>query len=133
MPKTTTKQVGALPVRRDKRGKAKVLLVTTRGKHPRWIIPKGHRSKRLQDRDAAAREATQEGGVKGRTKSRPLGVFTHRKRNGAVKQIKVFWLDVEREQGDWREKDQRKRRWASVRKAKKLVEAPTLRRIIERI
>jgi 8-oxo-dGTP pyrophosphatase MutT (NUDIX family) len=131
MPKRKKKQIGALPVRRNKHGKPEVLLVTTRGKHPRWIIPKGGRSKRLQDKDAAAREASEEGGVRGRMRSQPVGVFTHRKRNGAAKKIKVFRLDVEREQRDWPEKNQRQRRWTSPRRAKSLVKGPTLRRIIE--
>jgi 8-oxo-dGTP pyrophosphatase MutT (NUDIX family) len=131
MPKRKKKQIGALPVRRSKRGKPEVLLVTTRGKRPRWIIPKGGRSKRLRDKDAAAREASEEGGVRGRMRSRPVGVFKHHKRNGSTKKIKVFRLEVEREQRNWPEKNQRKRRWTSPRRAKRLVEAPTLRRIIE--
>jgi 8-oxo-dGTP pyrophosphatase MutT (NUDIX family) len=130
MPKKR-KQVGALPVRQNKHGKPEVLLITTRGKRLRWIIPKGGRSKRLLDRDAAAREATEEGGVKGKVRSRPVGFFTHRKRNGTVKKIKVFRLEVEREHRHWPEKKQRKRRWATLRRAKRLVQAAKLRRIIE--
>jgi 8-oxo-dGTP pyrophosphatase MutT (NUDIX family) len=131
MSKKKKKQAGALPVRRNKRGKAEVLLVTTRGKHPRWIIPKGRRSKRLRDTDAAAREATEEGGVQGRMASQPVGVFTHRKRNGAAKKIKVFRLRVECQERDWPEKNERKRLWARPRRAKRLVQATTLRRIID--
>jgi 8-oxo-dGTP pyrophosphatase MutT (NUDIX family) len=125
------KQVGALPVRRNKRGKAEVLLVTTRGKGGRWIIPKGGRRKRLRDKDAAAREACEEGGVTGHVRSRPVGIYTHRKRNGQAKKIKVFRLDVHREQREWPEKSQRRRRWTSPRQAKRLVRASKLRRIID--
>ena len=125
------KQVGALPVRRNKRGEAEVLLVTTRGKSGRWIIPKGHPSKRLKDKQAAAREASEEGGVTGHTRTQPIGTFTHRKRNGEANKVKVFRLDVERDERDWPEKKQRKRRWTSPRRARKLVEAPSLRRLIE--
>jgi 8-oxo-dGTP pyrophosphatase MutT (NUDIX family) len=133
MPKSKKKQIGALPVRRNKRGKAEVLLVTTRGKRTRWIIPKGDHSKRLRDKDAAAREASEEGGVRGRIRSRPMGVFTHRKRNGKSKKIKVFRLDVRREQRRWPEKNQRKRLWTTPRRAKRLVKAPTLRGIIDKL
>jgi 8-oxo-dGTP pyrophosphatase MutT (NUDIX family) len=129
--KQKKKQVGALPVRRNKRGKAEVLLVTTRGKFGSWIIPKGNGSKRLRDKDAAAREASEEGGVSGHLRSRPMGMFTHRKRNGKVKKIKVFRLDVKRVEREWPEKKQRKRLWTSPRRAKRLVRAPKLRRIIE--
>jgi 8-oxo-dGTP pyrophosphatase MutT (NUDIX family) len=125
------KQVGALPVRRTKQGETQILLVTTRGKNRRWILPKGGRSKRLCDKDAAAREAREEGGVVGRIRSQPMGVFTHRKRNGQTKKIRVFQLDVDREQSNWPEKKQRKRRWVRPRQAKRLVRDPTLRRIIE--
>jgi hypothetical protein len=49
MAKKTKKQIGVLPVRHHQRGQTQVLLVTTRGKNPRWIIPKGGRSKRLRN------------------------------------------------------------------------------------
>jgi 8-oxo-dGTP pyrophosphatase MutT (NUDIX family) len=133
MPKKRKKQIGALPIRRDQWGKAEVLLITTRSKRPRWIIPKGHRSKRLRDKDAAAREAAEEGGVKGRVRSRSIGAFTHRQSKGGAKKIKVFRLDVEREQRDWPEKKQRRRRWTSPRRAKKLVRTSSLRRIFEQV
>jgi 8-oxo-dGTP pyrophosphatase MutT (NUDIX family) len=126
------KQVGALPVRRTKQGKTQVLLVTTRGKDPHWIIPKGGRSKGLRDKDAAAREAREEAGVAGDTRSRPMGEFTHRKRNGQTKKIKVFRLEVKYEKADWPEKKQRKRRWTRPRQARRLVRDPMLRRIIQR-
>jgi 8-oxo-dGTP pyrophosphatase MutT (NUDIX family) len=125
------KQVGALPIRRTKRGETQVLLVTTRGKNRSWIIPKGCRSKRLCDKHAAAREAREEGGVVGHIRSQPIGVFTHRKRNGQANKIKVFQLDVGREERNWPEKKQRERRWVRPRQAKRLVRDPTLRRIIE--
>jgi hypothetical protein len=60
-----------------------------------------------------------------------MGMFTHRKRNGKVKKIKVFRLDVKRVEREWPERKQRKRLWASPRRAKRLVRAPKLRRIIE--
>jgi 8-oxo-dGTP pyrophosphatase MutT (NUDIX family) len=127
------KQVGALPVRRNKRGKGEVLLITTRGKGDRWIIPKGNCCKGLRDKDAAAPEAAEEGGVVGQITSLPVGAFKHRKRNGAARRIKVFRLEVDREQPDWPEKKQRKRLWTRPGRATKLVAAPTLRRIIEQV
>ena len=60
-----------------------------------------------------------------------MGAFVRRKRSGATREIKVCRLKVEREQRKWPEGKQRKRRWTTLRKAKKFVRAPILRRIIE--
>ena len=71
---TAHRQVAALPLRRSKKGALEILLVTSRTTG-RWIIPKGWPSKRIKDHKAAAREARQEGGVKGKIKpkgNRPL-------------------------------------------------------------
>jgi 8-oxo-dGTP pyrophosphatase MutT (NUDIX family) len=123
------KQVGALPVRRRKNGKWEILLVTTSS--GRWIVPKGCRSKRLKDHHAAAREAEEEGGVSGKIEPRALGKFTHCKRNGGLKKITVFRLDVDVERTHWREEKKRKRAWLSPKKAKVRVEHTKLRQIID--
>jgi 8-oxo-dGTP pyrophosphatase MutT (NUDIX family) len=124
-------QVGALATR-QKSGRLEVLLVTTRGPRERWIIPKGSRSRRIDDVDAAAREAEEEGGVLGTVEQQPIGKFRHRKRNGAAKEIEVYRLNVEEQKTHWREEKQRKRRWATRKEAKLLVTDPALRRIIDR-
>lgn len=82
--------VGALPVRRQKNGHREVLLVTTRGSCE-WTIPKGHRSRSSL---AAAREAKEEGGVRGKIGSRPIGKFKQRKRNRKTNSVEVFPLKV---------------------------------------
>jgi 8-oxo-dGTP pyrophosphatase MutT (NUDIX family) len=125
------KQVGALATRR-KNGKRELLLVTTRGNGKnRWIIPKGSRSSHLDDNDAAAREAAEEGGVEGRIEPRPVGKWTHRKRNGDAKEIDVYRLEVEVQREHWPEEKERRRKWASPKKAKELVKDAALKRIIE--
>ena len=68
------KQVAALPVRRGEDGSLEVLLVTSR-ETGRWVIPKGWPSKRLSDREAAAREARQEAGVTGTIKNKKCFVL----------------------------------------------------------
>jgi hypothetical protein len=85
----------------------------SRGKSDSWVVPNGGRSNKLKDKDAAARE----GGVTGKMKSRSVGEFTHRKRNGDGKKVKVFRLDVHREPRRWPEKKQRKRRWTGAHAA----------------
>ncbi|MGB7917572.1 MAG: NUDIX domain-containing protein, partial [Rhodomicrobium sp.] len=59
------RQVAALPLRLAKNGAIEILLVTSRDTG-RWIIPKGWTSKRIKDCKAAAREAREEAGVKGK-------------------------------------------------------------------
>src|SRR3974390_952808 len=71
------RQVAALPLRRTKSGALEVLLVTSRGTG-RWIIPKGWPSKRLRDRKAAAREAREEAGVKGKILPKARGLISWR-------------------------------------------------------
>jgi 8-oxo-dGTP pyrophosphatase MutT (NUDIX family) len=124
------KQVGALATRRTN-GKREVLLVTTRGNgKSRWIIPKGSRSRSLSDDYAAAREAMEEGGVRGKVEPRPLGKCAHRKRNGEAKEVSVYRLKVDEQLKHWPEEKERKRKWVSPKKAKSLVDDPALKRII---
>src|SRR4051812_31676242 len=120
-----------LPVRRKKNGQREILLVQTRGSG-RWLIPKGHRSKKLDDCEAAAREADQEGGVKGKVGSRPIGKFTHCKGNGKCETIEVYPLKVKQEKKQWAEAKERKRAWVSPKKAKKLVRQRALHNAIDR-
>ncbi len=127
---TKHSQVGALPVRLKKNGKLEILLVTTRG-GCRWMIPKGYRPKRLDERRAAAREALQEAGVMGKIQPRALGEFTDRNGNGEKNTINVFRLDALKEQSHWREENERRRKWVSPTKAKALVRQAGLRKIID--
>jgi 8-oxo-dGTP pyrophosphatase MutT (NUDIX family) len=108
-----------------------ILLVTCPGSG-RWIIPKGHRSKKLDDCDAAAREADEEGGVKGKVSTRPIGKFTHCKANGKRETIEVYPLKVKQEKKQWQDAKERKRAWVSPKKAKKLVEQRALHNAIDR-
>jgi 8-oxo-dGTP pyrophosphatase MutT (NUDIX family) len=126
------KQVGALPMRRKKNGVPEILLVTTR-RGCRWIIPKGQRSSRLSDCEAAAREAAEEGGVTGQVEARKLGEFTHRKRNGKRARVKVFLLAVKKEKKRWPEQNERRRAWVSPRRAGRILNQPDLKELIERL
>jgi 8-oxo-dGTP pyrophosphatase MutT (NUDIX family) len=126
------KQVGALPVRRNKRGQREVLLVTNRGKH-RWIIPKGWPSARLSDKKVAAREAVEEAGVRGRIRPQALGKYTHITRDGQQRLIKVYQLDVEHQLKRWPEQAERNRAWVSPKEARQLLKRSDLRRIIAAI
>lgn len=126
------KQVAALPVRKGEDGLLEVLLVTSR-ETGRWVIPKGWPSKRLSDRDAAAREARQEAGVIGSIKSRPIGTYRYRKvqpDGTRLLDVTVYLLKVEREKRSWPEKDQRQRSWFKAEAAARRVREPSLQKLI---
>jgi 8-oxo-dGTP pyrophosphatase MutT (NUDIX family) len=127
-----TSQVAALPVRRGPDGSVEVLLVTSRDTG-RWVIPKGWTSKRLKDRDAAAREAMQEAGVAGKIANKPIGQYRYRKLiagHARLLDVSVFLLRVRKEKKRWREKDQRQRSWFPARIAARRVREAQLKALI---
>ncbi|MBY3215890.1 NUDIX hydrolase [Rhizobium laguerreae] len=66
-------QAGAICLRRSKR-ELQVLLVTSR-RTGRWGLPKGHVEPDETTAEAAAREAFEEGGVRGKVSDQPFGSF----------------------------------------------------------
>lgn len=125
-------QTGALPWRRSRGEELELLLVTGRWSK-RWIIPKGWPMRGKNLAQAAAQEAFEEAGVKGRIEEAPLGTFRHVKRMplGELEvDIVVHALGVERELDSWPERSQRERRWFSPAEASALVEAPGLRTLL---
>jgi 8-oxo-dGTP pyrophosphatase MutT (NUDIX family) len=127
LPQVVGEQVAAVPVRVDAQGALEVLLVTTRGSG-RWTVPKGWPMRGLSDHDAAAREAYEEAGVRGRVDPRPIGSFEYSKRTDASGRLRVtlYRLDVEREVRRFRERGQRKSRWLAPGSAAELVPWPGL-------
>src|SRR5262245_34045621 len=112
----TTRQVAALPVRRNSDGSLSVLLVTSRETR-RWVIPKGWPWPDREDHIAAAEEAREEAGVLGRAVPESIGFFTYRKRraDGAVEvQVQVYLLEVTEELATWPEASQRERLWLGL-------------------
>ena len=84
--------MAALPLRLAKDGEFEILLVTSRDTG-RWIIPKGWTSKRIKDCKAAAREAREEAGVKGKILRDAIGTYRYFKRelgNGARVEVQRF-------------------------------------------
>jgi 8-oxo-dGTP pyrophosphatase MutT (NUDIX family) len=130
-----TRQVAALPVRRNKQGSLEVLLVTSRETR-RWVIPKGWPWPDCDDHIAAAEEAREEAGVTGRIGSKPVGTYTYLKRleKGSVRvRVTVYLLDVKNVRSKWPEKKERDRQWYSPAKAASLVAERTLKSIIRAI
>jgi len=121
-------QVGALPYRRGASGRLEFLLLTSRGTR-RFVIPKGWRMKGKSDSQAAALEAKQEAGVKGRIDPATIGSYQYWKRLGKAfvpVKVVVYALEVETEAPKWREASQRERQWLTAEQAAALVDEPEL-------
>ncbi len=129
------KQVGALPVRRDKSGALRVLLVTSRETR-RFVIPKGWPWPGVKDWKAAAEEAREEAGIRGRISKKPVGTYTYDKRRASdivPVRVQVFLLVVEEEMDVWPESNERERRWYTPVNAAASVDEPELAELILKI
>ena len=130
-----TRQVAAIPVRRTKRHGLEVLLVTSR-ETKRWVVPKGWPWPDVEDHDAAAGEAWEEAGVKGRVAPASIGTFTYEKRlkKGSLKlEVSVFLLEVDVVDEKWPEAKQRHRQWFALDAAIELVGEEGLKAILKRL
>ena len=118
------RQVSALPLRRTKSDKLRVLLITSRDTG-RWIIPKGWPIEGRSDWDTAQIEAQEEAGVIGHILDRPIANYDYAKRldNGETVDcsVKVYPMAVESELADWKEMDQRERAWFSTKEASRKI------------
>jgi 8-oxo-dGTP pyrophosphatase MutT (NUDIX family) len=132
MPKN--KQIAALPLERTENGKIRVLMITSRDTG-RWVIPKGWPMKNKSPAQAAAVEAIEEAGATGKIKSKPIGTYAYNKRldDGEELPLKVdvFPLWVKDLASEWKEKDERTRKWFSPKKAAKKVDEPDLSKILK--
>jgi 8-oxo-dGTP pyrophosphatase MutT (NUDIX family) len=108
-----------LPYRFSETNSLEVLLVTTRQSR-RWIIPKGWPIKGLKPPKSAAREASEEAGIRGSVGAKSIGVFSYEKRleenSGAVPcEVRVFPMLVKRQLDTWPEAHERETRWFDTR------------------
>jgi 8-oxo-dGTP pyrophosphatase MutT (NUDIX family) len=130
-------QFGALCFRRTKTNKAgvEVLLVSSRDTG-RWIIPKGWPMDRETPAAAAAMEAWEEAGVRGRVYDTCIGHYSYHKwideELSLPVIVAVFPVEVLRVDDDFPEAGQRKRKWLSPKKAARRVSEPELRHLLSR-
>jgi 8-oxo-dGTP pyrophosphatase MutT (NUDIX family) len=126
-------QTGALPWRLGRKKHFEVLLVTGR-RSQRWTIPKGWPMDGKTLSEAAAVEAFEEAGVKGKIDPEPLGSFDHTKQclpSGTLDvRILVHPMNVERELQKWPEFGQRRRKWFSVEEALERIDSEELGALI---
>jgi len=117
---------------RVKKEKLQVCIITSRGSG-RWIVPKGWPMDGETPTDAAAKEAFEEAGLKGKIGTRPLGVFSYYKVRSADELpciAVVYPMKVKKILDDWPEKKARTRKWVSRKKAAELLDDPELREIV---
>lgn len=127
-------QFGALPVRL-RGGRPVVMLVTSRDTG-RWVIPKGWPMPGRSRQQAAATEAFEEAGLRGRIIGRSIGGYSYWKqyRNRRMLcTVDVFLMRVDEELARWPEKRQRLRHWFTPEEAATLVEEQVLAEIIRSV
>jgi len=126
-------QYAALPYRLAGR-RLEVLLLTSRDTG-RWVIPKGWPMRGKSPQEAAAVEAHEEAGVEGEVAATPIGSYRYLKALKSGRQIPVqvivFPMRVTAEADQWKEQAEREKRWLPYRPASRLVEEPSLRRLIQ--
>ncbi len=127
-------QVAALPYRAIG-DDVHVLLITSR-QTGRWVVPKGNLMVGKAPHEAAAIEAEEEAGVRGRVSPVPLGNFRYRKLyadgRSAIAEVELFALCVSDERKKWIEMDQRERRWFTSAEAATAVDEVELGELIHR-
>jgi 8-oxo-dGTP pyrophosphatase MutT (NUDIX family) len=123
-------QVGALPYTVDADGTVRVLLITSR-RSARWIAPKGWPVRGLTLGEAAAKEAYEEAGVRGRI-GEAIGLIPAVRTvcGAGAAAILLHPLRVTAELTTWPERGQRRRRWLSRDAAAEEVASPVLRALI---
>jgi 8-oxo-dGTP pyrophosphatase MutT (NUDIX family) len=127
-----TQQVAALPWRHGKHG-VEILLVTTRTTK-RWLIPKGWTMEGKADHEAAAIEAHEEAGVRGKADTVPAGQYGYLKflKSGKPRHVtvQVFAIAVEEVLDNWPEQQERLRQWVSPQQALTMIGEPELLPVI---
>ena len=126
----TEKQIAALPIQWDEKGRMRVLMVTSRGTG-RWVMPKGWLMDGKKPWHAAEIEALEEAGAVGFIGSDPLGEYGYEKDMGDGKSIPIrvciYPMIVDQLKKHWKERSDRTRRWFSAKGAAKRVDEPELR------
>ncbi len=132
----TGQQTAALPIRRDKKGRLTVLMVTSRDTG-RWIVPKGWLMDDTKPWQAAEIEALEEAGAKGFVGREMIGAYSYDKQlddgTSLTCRVRVYPMRVEQLKRSWKERGERKRRWFSPEAAARRVQEPELADLIRRL
>ncbi|MGX9349838.1 NUDIX hydrolase [Shimia sp. W99] len=127
-------QYGAL-VYRIINDKTQVLLITSR-RSQRWITPKGWGISGLKPHQTAAQEAWEEAGVRGRVSKHCIGVYSYEKPDKdsrlQTRSVMLFPLEMRKLSNRFPERDERRRKWLSPKKAALRIDNPELARLIKK-
>lgn len=127
-------QYGAL-VYRINNDKTQVMLITSR-RSQRWILPKGWPIKGLKPHQAAAQEAWEEAGIRGKVSKRPCGLYTYPKATvlgkAAPCTVILFPMELSKISNKFPESGERRRKWMSAKKAAARIANRDLARVIRK-
>ncbi|WP_417523649.1 NUDIX hydrolase [Marinovum sp.] len=127
------RQIAALPIRWDKTGKLRILMVTSRDRG-RWVMPKGWLMDGKKPWRAAEIEALEEAGALGFVSKRTIGTYDYDKllADGTSLRCRVtlYPMVVSKLKRRWKERSERKRHWFAPKKAAKLVEEEELSQLL---
>ncbi len=121
-------QASAVPIRVGKSG-IEFCLITTR-KSQRWGFPKGGIQNHGTIPAAALAEAHEEAGLTGWIAGEPLGQYTYKK-NGKQWTVTAVLMVVDDCSKDWKESTERRRKWVSLKQARRLLDRPNLVDLLE--
>ncbi len=126
-------QIAALPMRWDRKGVLRILLVTSRDTG-RCVMPKGWTMDGHKPWAAAEIEALEEAGATGHISREEIGVYRYPKimDDGAVVpcRVRVYPMIVEKLKRDWKERKERRRQWFSPKSAAKRVDEEDLAELL---
>lgn len=120
-------QTSVIPYRMGDDG-VELCLITTR-RAARWGFPKGWVEEGQDPHEAALAEAWEEAGLTGWVDDQPLGHYSYKKR-GQRLSVQVMLMEVGEAHDQWQEAAERERMWATPEEAAKLIDRPTLRRLM---
>jgi len=139
-PRGIERKFGAIPYRHVD-GEIVFLLITAR-RTGKWIFPKGGPMEGLTAAESAAEEAFEEAGVRGRVGAAPAGHYgtfeprkprKHQPGGETPVLVEMYPLEVAEQFDDWPEKGERRRHWATLAEARRLLSEPGLVALAEKI
>lgn len=127
-------QFGALCFRYgDGDGEIEILVITSRDSG-RWIVPKGWPMKGKEPHEAAAIEAWEEAGVRGKVRKTPVGRYTYLKElpDGKVVPcvVDMFQVEAKEIRTEFKEQGQRRLDWVSPDEAARRVREIELKSLL---
>lgn len=127
-------QYGALCFRYKEGGDEIEVLVITSRESGRWIVPKGWPMKGKEPHEAAAIEAWEEAGVRGKVRRAPIGRYTYLKEldDGKVVPcvVDLFQVEVKEIRNEFKERGQRRIDWVSLDEAARRVREIELKSLL---